>query len=1009
MAKSTSIYRILIVDDNRAIHEDFRKILSRDETKDAFQNEEDSFFGTSSTVENQPVFELEFAVQGNEALELVTAAKETGNPYALVFMDVRMPPGWDGVETTSRLWKVDPDVQVVICTAFSDFSWEQMMDMLGHTDRLLILKKPFDTIEVVQIAHSLTAKWSLLHAARGNEEYLISAVSARTRELEIEVAERRRSEDALKFTQFSVDHASDAMFWIAPNSQLVYVNASTCEALGYSPEELKQMSLLHIVPTIQAIGWEAFWSVLEQDKRRTLEAVCQTREGRQFPVELTVSFFDFGGQKSLCASARDITARNETLHQLAAARDVATESARLKGQFLANMSHEIRTPMNGVIGMSDLLSHTNLDREQREYVNTVRKSADLLLGIINDILDSSKIESGTMTFQSQEFDLRDIVEHVLDVVAPAARTKHLELAGCLQPLVHPYVVGDHGRIKQVLTNLVGNAVKFTEKGEVTLLVSNEESSAREGTLRFEVKDTGLGIDEASIEKIFEPFHQADGSDARKYGGTGLGLSICKQIIEAMGGQMGVTSDLGKGSTFWFSLALQKHANSSSQATSRVIPDLPVLIVDDNAINLQILQLQLTNLQLRSTAVANGRDALSKLRSSALEGSPFSLAILDMQMPGMDGLSLAKAIKADPEISSTRLIILSSLGDQVLADELTDAGVEEYVMKPVKQSRLESSIITMLEGGKSTVVVDEAPPKSAKSITGAKILVAEDNLINQQVVLLQLKSLGHIADLAADGFEVLAALQRSSYDLILMDCQMPGMDGYDTTRRIREIYDKPICIVALTANAMIGDREKCIDCGMDDHLSKPFRLEDLNQMLVKWLQNHITEPETKPVAVAVPAEVAALDSSDFNGFANTEFTPVASPVMLDTPESVMAPPEDQPPVDVSRLLAITGGDPYMFQKISMDYLAQAEEILACIVLALERRDAEEVHSLAHKLGGSSSTCGMTAIVEPLARLERMGKTGQLVNALDIHQMAFKQLFEIRSFLMKHVKSQEYATI
>ncbi|RYD32716.1 MAG: response regulator, partial [Verrucomicrobiaceae bacterium] len=842
----------------------------------------------------------------------------------------------------------------------------ELVSRLGHTDRFLILRKPLDPVEVAQIANSLTAKWALLRAALRNEELLISAVIKRTRELETEISERRRSEEALKFTQFSVDHASDAMFRVDPDSRLTYVNAAFCKSLGYAPEELLGMGLADLIPTIGDLGWDLFWESLRNESRQTFDAKGLTREGREIPIELTVNFFEFDGRGCLCASARDITRRQQMLEELGAARDEAMESARMKGQFLANMSHEIRTPMNGVIGMSELMVHTNLDREQREYVDTIRSSAEILLGIINDILDSSKIESGTMAFQSHDLDLREIVENALDVVAPVARAKQLELTGGVQPEIPRLLVGDGNRLKQVLTNILGNAVKFTEDGEVSLMVSHLGRVSEGDVVKFEIRDTGVGMDPSSLTRIFEPFHQADGSNTRRYGGTGLGLTICKQIVEAMGGSIGVKSLPDKGSMFWFILTFRRQ-DAPSRSRQRAIPDVPVLVVDDNATNREVLQLQLANLQVRSTAAASASEALDLLRRMARAGSPFALAMLDMQMPEMAGLTLARVIKGDPTISSTRLVILSSLGDHIPAEVLEDAGIDEYVLKPVKISRLENTLTYLL--GESAGPEGMAPAEVvAVPASEALILVAEDNLVNQKVDLLQLKSLGYRADLAADGFEVLAALESTPYDLILMDCQMPGMDGFEATRRIRATCGRPVRIIALTANAMIGDREKCMEAGMDDHLSKPVRIDDLKRMLEKWLGQ--VSPRTSPEG------------------------PVRSPDSGDVP-----------PVDIDRLMLIAGGSPEIFLQLVSDYLAQAEEILVHIALSIERRDAREVHLLAHKLGGSSSTCGMNAIVEPLSHLERLARSGQMATAASLQLEASRQLFRIRSQLTNHTRKLE----
>ncbi len=706
-------HRILIVDDNESIHGDFQKILCPDAAEEAFDAEEAEFFGHAARETSSADFELSFASQGMQAMEMVRSEWQAGRRFSLVFMDLRMPPGLDGLETACQLCEVDPDVQVVLCTAYSDYSWEQMSSQVRGSERLLILKKPFDPIEVIQLAHSLTAKWSLLQESRRHAESLELAVRLRTHELETEVARR-----------------------------------------------------------------------------------------------------------------------NVLLEELSEARDMALESVRMKGRFLANMSHEIRTPMNGVIGMSELLVHTNLNREQREYVDTIRSSADLLLGIINDILDSSKIDSGTMMFDAEDFDLREIVESTLDVVASAAGLKGLELAGCLQHDVCPTLRGDGGRLKQVLTNMVGNAVKFTDAGEVTLIVSCLTESPFACRLRFAVRDTGIGIEPSSVRRIFEAFHQADGSNTRRYGGTGLGLSICKQIVEAMGGEIGAESELGKGSVFWFTLGFEKRM-ISPRPVIQAPADLRVLVVDDNATNRTILQLQLANLQIRSEAVPGGPEALEILRREVSAGDPFPLAIVDMQMPGMDGMALAKAIKADTTISSTRLVILSSLGDHIAAEELRGAGVEEYIVKPVKQTRLLISISAMFGNQPLPSFMSPRPAASPVPVSSIRILLAEDNVVNQKVALMQLRRLGYNADLASDGNEVLAALENTTYDIILMDCQMPVMDGYTATREIRAKHRNSIRIIAMTAHAMAGDREKCLAAGMDDHLTKPVHPEDLQRILARW--------------------------------------------------------------------------------------------------------------------------------------------------------------------------------
>ncbi|RYD60461.1 MAG: hybrid sensor histidine kinase/response regulator, partial [Verrucomicrobiaceae bacterium] len=511
-------HHILVVDDNAAIHDDFRKILAADATRSRSEKEDSAFFGTESDPSERMSFELDFAFQGQEALRKVVAALADGRPYSVVFMDVRMPPGWDGIETTARLWEIDPDLQIVICTAYSDYSWEEMVGRLGTTDRLLILKKPFDVIEVVQCAHALSGKWSLLQQTRRHAEALETTVRERTSELETtnsllerEIDKRRRSEEKLRFTQFSVDNALDPVFWIAPNAGLLYVNEATCRISGYTLQELHAMSVEDIIPDLGTSAWQPFWISVRENGHLILEATQIAKGGQLIPIELTATFFTFEGQELLCVACRDIAQRKEMLEELAAARDVALESVRLKSQFLANMSHEIRTPMNGVIGMADLMSHTPLDRDQREYVDTIRTSADLLLKIINDILDTAKIESGLLRFESLDFDLNEVIEGTMDIVGGGARTKGLELAAYVQGTVYPHLRGDAGRLRQVLTNIVSNAVKFTEQGEVILTVTALAESPTQVQICFEIQDTGIGISEDARARIFSPFVQADNS------------------------------------------------------------------------------------------------------------------------------------------------------------------------------------------------------------------------------------------------------------------------------------------------------------------------------------------------------------------------------------------------------------------------------------------------------------------------------------------------------------------
>ena len=801
--------------------------------------------------------------------------------------------------------------------------------------------------------------------ARGEAEAANSRLSAQHATLD---GER-------KILRAFIDNVPDFMYVKDLESRFVVANNTVARWAGVEkPDDLLGKTDFDFCPRELAMGFYED----EQCVIRTCQPMFDREEtisvdettGTHYSLTTKVPLFDSEGHVTgIAGMGRDITMRKamedalrESNLDLREATDWATkltleaeEANKAKSEFLANMSHEIRTPMNGVLGMNGLLLGTNLDPEQRHYAEIVESSAKSLLTLIDDILDYSKAEAGKLEIETIDFNLRVLMDDFAEIMAERVGEKQLEFICAVAPDVSALLQGDPGRLRQVLLNLVSNAMKFTHQGEVVVRVSLISQTDAEVFLRFSVRDTGIGIPQNKQKMLFTSFTQVDASTTRRYGGTGLGLAISKQLIELMGGKIGVESNGSEGSEFWFTIRLAKQLVSRQvDASSVAVQGTRILVVDDNATNREVLIAQMQSWGAVVAAVESGSTALACLRYAVAAGSPFQLAVLDMMMPGMDGATLGRAILADETLKSIPLVMMTSLGQRGDAHRFKEIGFAAYLIKPVRQSDLYDCLVAVLTGERQKETHTLITRHSLREVRrgNARILLVEDNLTNQEVASGMLRRLGWHADVASDGKQAVQALETHSYDLVLMDVQMPEMDGYEATQRIRDpnskVLNRNIPIIATTAHAMQGDAEKCLAAGMSDYISKPIDPKILAKVVEKWLTRRVhSAPEEARVesgtAAKAPPPKPEVESLVFN---REQF--------------------------LERMM----GDEEFARDVAAGFVKELPTLLSTLLEGFKQKDIESVWKQAHKMKGSAANVGGEALSDVAMKVEQAGKAGDL---------------------------------
>ncbi len=863
----TNRYRILIVDDNKNIHVDFCKILLPSiDTSDIDKFSKALFEDNADTDDGNNVidkYEIDSAYQGKEAVEMIVESLKEDRPYALAFIDMRMPPGWDGLKTIEEAWKVDPDIQIVICTAYSDYSWKEIINRLTNTNNLLILKKPFENIEVKQLARSLTEKWQLIS------------------NLEKEVKHRTAK----------------------------------------------------------------------------LEAINQ---------------------------------------ELKLAKEAADDATVAKSNFLANMSHEIRTPMNGIIVAVDLAMAEPLSPKLEHFMEIIHSSGHSLLSIINDILDFSKIEAGKMELEHKSFRLDELTNNVIALFMDTVLKKDIELFVDLEPNISMFLKGDQLRIQQIVTNLMGNAFKFTsKKGIIVFGIRQTERTFdnRNIELEFSIRDTGVGMTAEQLDRIFKPFTQADTSTTRKYGGTGLGLSISKQLVEMMNGSIWAESTPQKGTTFYFTLVLEEETEKSSQLLE--IPfdlqNMSVLVATDSSWGSKILKRQLTAFHLNCVVASSGKEAVNRIKDSINYQKQFDLFILDLKMHDYDSLEIVNLIRNDFKLTIP-IIMMGAFGIENTLTKAEREQIDGFLNKPFHAFTVFDVLVNVFN--RADLVIQKAKIKNKiyasmykAAVSGMYILIVEDNPTNQDIALAILEGAGVKVQIAKNGKEAIDAVNVDTFDAVLMDMQMPEMDGYEATKMIRQNPDfDSLPIIAMTAHALKGDKEKCLEAGMNGYITKPINQEILFNTLSKIVK-------TKSVI-----------------FSENEIDNKNNDIESKPQRSI---PDSLPGLDIQMAMKMLDMKFDIYQRILKGFYKTTGTLLDKLEASFKNKDWKEVCGLAHNIKGSAANIGAKEVKKNAQDIEIMckqvsknPKAGTPDNVqIDDLKMNLKQVFKSIQMIIANSNSEK----